>query len=349
MHRLLLAVALAGLAGCSATAPPTPEEIAARGVEGRSYVARGTVFTITFDNLPKGPDDFELAPERYILIRTKVPRGVAMPDLDPASDWWGLALRVSPDAGLRLPQIGDRVRASGVLTRRMWAGEMKPMLNLIDLTVESGAAPLGEANDGCSFDGDCRDELICDRATQRCAKTPGAIDWNSAWHDVNGTCDTDGDCPAGQQCDLAYSIPSTGTFAPGQHAGDAGRHLCVVQPGVDPCAHPVPVADLVGGRFTQGREVCVTGDIFVTLVANDGDTHVQLAVPEPFPYPAATAHYEVFGAVTENSPPYKDPARPGGGLADPQVRQHVRALGTYRYDVGHGWFELHPVKMYWIP
>jgi hypothetical protein len=43
---------------------------------------------------------------------------------------------------------------------------------------------------------------------------------------------------------------------------------------------------------------------------------------------------------------YKNPALPGGAIVDPQPDQEVIAIGTYRYDPDHGWYEVHPVKAY---
>jgi hypothetical protein len=93
--------------------------------------------------------------------------------------------------------------------------------------------------------------------------------------------------------------------------------------------------------------VCVHGRILEPVLADDHDTHVQVVVDEPLPYPKTTISYYVFGGATENSPPYKDPSRPGGALVDPRAKQDVLLLGTYRYDDGHGWFELHPLKAVW--
>lgn len=132
----------------------------------------------------------------------------------------------------------------------------------------------------------------------------------------------------------------------------AGRHLCVLAPGATlatECPRIYTPRDLVGGRFVTGKEICVRAPVWLPVVAEDGDTHVQLQVDEPIPYPSADASYDVFGAATENSPIYKDPALGAATVHDPVVNQDVVAIGTYRYDSGHGWYEVHPVKAYFPP
>lgn len=93
--------------------------------------------------------------------------------------------------------------------------------------------------------------------------------------------------------------------------------------------------------------MCVEGDVQLTVAAEDGDTHLQLKVDEPIPYPMMDAHVWFFGATTEIGPPHKSPDRPGGALEDPDIGSHVRVLGTIRWDGGHGWYEVHPVKPWW--
>jgi len=151
-------------------------------------------------------------------------------------------------------------------------------------------------------------------------------------------------------CDLGYTITDTGTYGIEYLTSeDVGRHLCVTPSGAtlaELCPRIYTTADLAGGRFVTGKEVCIEGTIWLTTVPEDRDTHVQMVVDEPLPYPTGEAPYWVFGATTENGPCYKDPSRPGGGLADPAKGDRVVAIGTYRYDDDHGWFEVHPVKLY---
>jgi len=93
----------------------------------------------------------------------------------------------------------------------------------------------------------------------------------------------------------------------------------------------------------------VRGTLFVATVAEDNDTHDQMRVDEPIPYPQPDITYDLFGGVTENGPIYKDPTLPGGPVLDPAEGQDVIAVGTYRYDPDHGWYEVHPVKAYLTP
>jgi hypothetical protein len=346
MKRLVLL--LVAIAACQAELT-TPEDIAKMGHEGQRYTARGTVFTLTFDDQMLASDNFPVGPDRWVLMRTKVPAGVTAPDLTGGIEAaWGLGIHINgaTAATTSLPQIGDAISVSGRFYRGDWAGNKMPMLEPDAIKVEAGSFAGAAAGASCQVDDDCADYLICNSGI--CGNLPQPILWGSAWHDVNGACDSDADCPAGQSCDLSYAIQATGLYSPDYHTEDVGRHLCVPAAGqtmASLCPRIHPVADLLGGRFVPGKEVCVTGSIFVAVVVEDRDTHVQLAVAEPLPYPVATTGYELFGATTENSPPYKDPAR-SSPVVDPMLNQKVVALGTYRYDDGHGWFEVHPVKAY---
>ncbi len=340
--------------------PQTPEEVIASASPGTTVTVQGTVFTTTYDDTPTGQGGVTVpAGDRWVLIRTAVPAGVTIENLDPnAIDAaWALGLHLTAeqvvDPTFGLPQIGDVVKATGTFNRCAWQGRTEPSVeDITQLTVVSGATPLAKVGDPCNVDMDCRDELICDRASATCAQTPEPILWASAWHDVNGACDTDADCPRGQACDLTYSIQSTGTYAARYMTpGDFGRHLCVPAPGQTRdtlCPRIASTADLEGGRYVQGKEICVRAVVHLSVVANDGDTHNQLVLNEPLPYPATIpVSYAIFGTTTENSPPYKDPARPSGALPDMTAAQLLVVTGTYRFDDGHGWFEIHPYKAWW--
>jgi hypothetical protein len=350
--------ALLALLGCPrAPQPRTPEDVIAGGTPGSSVWVEGTAFTVTFDNAMVSADSFPAGADRFVLLRTVKPKGVTMKDLnhDALVPAFGLGVHLAPAdlaaRRFRLPEAGDLVRVKGTFGHATWKGHTVPVIESpTELTVTKGAPAPAEMGASCGADMDCRDELVCDRATARCAAAPPR-DWGSPEHDVNGACDGDADCPIGQSCDPAFAIAASGTYAAHYRATeDSGRHLCVPAPGLGQaalCPRTGTAADLAGGRYAQGKEVCIRGAILLYTHADDGDTHVQLLVDEPLPYPASTVGYDVFGATSENSPPSKDPARPGGAVEDPPTGQPLVVIGTYRYDDGHGWFELHPIKAWW--
>jgi len=348
---------VACIVACRATPLSTPEEIAATAVVETKVTLQGTVFGVTFDS-EVGSGHYPLKPDRYVLVRTKVPAGVRSGDpafADEPARGFGFGLHVPLGAdgapARPLPWIGDVVRATGTFRRVSWNGNQVPVLaSLTELAVVSGAPPLAEAGATCSVDMDCREHLLCDRASRRCAAPPAGYEWGSAFRGINGACDTDADCPLGQVCDARYTIPSAGDYAAAwTGARDNGRHLCAPEDGATLeklCPRIATVADLSGGRFAAAKEVCVRGELFLAVLAEDRDTHTQLIVDEPLPYPKADAPYYLFGSTTENAPPYKDPSRPQGAVATPVAKKPVVAVGTVRYDEGHGWWEMHPVKAY---
>ena len=368
---VLLALLGGGCAGKPAPMSPpggplTPEQAIASAIAGSSITVEGTVFTTSFDSFEVDPHHHPIVPGRYLLIRTVKPRGVSYGDIDPnrVPEAFALGLFLSPaqlkERRFPLPQNGDLVRATGTYNLIQWSkGEFQPegwvvavLRELKELTIVRSAAPLGaDRDEPCAVDMSCRDDLICDRKSQRCVLPPLEPTWGSEWRDVNGACSGDDDCPAGQSCELAYRIRADGEFAAHyRRQPDIGRGLCVVAKGASlaaQCPRLATTADLVGFRFAPGKEICVRGEVIVAAVPEDRDTHVQLLVEEGLPYPRATAAYEWFGASVENSPPYKDPSRPQGALTDPVTRQKVVVVGTYRYDDDHGWFEVHPFKQWW--
>jgi hypothetical protein len=182
---------------------------------------------------------------------------------------------------------------------------------------------------------------------------PREIYWADPWRDVNGACDSDADCPLGQVCDQTHTLGTTGDYAIHYFpTDDTGKHPCVLEPGAtlaSQCPRIYVMRDLAGARFVTGKEVCVRGVLLSPVPADDRDTHDQMKVDEPIPYPTADLGYHLFGATTENGPNYKDPSLPGGGVQDPVQNQEVVAIGTYRYDPDHGWYEVHPVKAYLPP
>jgi len=336
----------------------TPESIVSDAAEGDDVDFEATVHTLTFDSTfsTDGPDGTSWArtPGRFLLVRSEQPPGVTIDDLDKSDidSAWGLGVRIPEEAltGV-LPHIGDRVHVTGRFARIHWSEfDRIPVIEEATVEIVDGASQGAAAGDACANDLDCHDRLICVRATGTCGLPPSPVEWGSAWHDVNGACSTDDDCPLGQRCDTGYTITDAGDYAIEYlRTEDVGRHICVGADGAglaDLCPRVFSAADLAGGRFVTGKEVCIEGTIWLTTVPEDGDTHVQMVVDEPLPYPTAESPYWLFGATTENGPSYKDPAHAGGALADPEKDSRVIAVGTYRYDDDHGWFEVHPVKAY---
>jgi hypothetical protein len=269
---------------------------------------------------------------------------------------WGLGVHLTDiDPAVPLPEIDAVVRVTGTVHHITWNGRevTLPIVEPTQIDVISGRlAQLGPGAT-CALDQACNERLVCDRATHTCQPPPREIYWADPWHDVNGACDTDADCPLGQTCDQSYAIVATGAFRANYFpTTDPGRHLCRLVAGAtvaSQCPHIYTTRDLAGARFVTGKEICVRATLLTNTLANDGDTHDQMFVDEPIPYPIDDSDYHSFGATTENGPPYKDPAQPAGAIPDPQVGQEVIAIGTYRYDPDHGWHEVHPVKAYLAP
>lgn len=310
--------------------------------------------------LAEASGDYLRTGDRYILIRSTRPAGITFQEPGFNSnrlvESWGLAVHAAPLApGDELPEVGATLKVTGTLRRVVW-NEREVALPLVEdavITVVSAPAPMKGRGESCGLDQECNARLICDRATRTCVAPPREVFWADPWHDVNGACDVDADCPLGQVCDPSYAIrdaavdPTYG--ARYLAATDTGRHLCRLAAGATvatQCPKIYSVRDLVGGRFVTGKEVCVRVKSFVNVSAEDGDTHAQMVVDEPIPYPTADAAYNLFGGTTENGPMYKDPALPGGPVRDPTEGQEVIAIGTYRFDPSHGWYEVHPVKAY---
>lgn len=300
------------------------------------------------------------ATDRYILIRSVKPPGITFGDDDfvatKLAEAWGLGVHLRDLApGVAMPEVGTTIKVTGTFHRVIWnqRDTKLPIVDNATIEVISGPPDLKAMGATCALDQECNARLICDRASSKCAPPPREIYWADPFRDVNGACTTDADCPFGQVCDPSYTMSATGMF--GAHyftADDAGRHLCRLAPGAtvaSQCPRIYTTRDLVGGRFVTGKEVCVRATLFVAVPAEDNDTHAQMRLDEPIPYPDADAGYNLFGATTENGPPYKDPALPGGPVVDPVEGQEVIAIGTYRYDPDHGWYEVHPVKAYLAP
>ena len=299
-------------------------------------------------------------PDHYILIRSQVPPGITFgqPDFTPGSlaAAWTLGIHVTDiDPAAPLPEVGATVRVTGTVHRIAWNQRelLLPIVEPTQLDLVDGPPPLAGPGEACTLDQACNARLVCDRASQTCMPPPREIYWADPFHDVNGACDTDADCPLGQTCDPGYTMVATGTFKVNYFAStDVGRHVCRLVPGAtvkSQCPRIYTTRDLAGARFVTGKEICVRATLLLSTLATDGDTHDQTVVDEPIPYPTDDVAYHLFGATTENGPPYKDPAAPAGAIPDPAVGQEVIAIGTYRYDPDHGWHEVHPVKAYLPP
>jgi hypothetical protein len=309
-----------------------------------------TAFTDTGAKYPRTPD-------HYILLRTVTPPGVTFQDPDFSIGHiqaaWGLGVHLTElDPAHPMPDVGAVIKVSGTLRHITWNQREVDVPVLEDATVQILVAPLPLAGPGdrCTLDQACSDRLICDRATQRCTPPPREIYWADPFHDVNGACDTDGDCPLGQVCDLGHKIAATGDFAAHYFpAEDTGRHLCVPPPGAtlaSQCPRIYTTRDVAGGRFVTGKEICVRITPLLATRAEDGDTHAQMRLDEPIPYPQPDITYNLFGVTTENGPIYRDPGVLGGAIPDPEDGHSYVAVGTFRYDPDHGWYEVHPVKRY---
>ena len=304
--------------------------------------------------------DYLRTDDRYILIRSIKPEGITFQEpgfnANRLVEAWGLAVHAPPlGPGDELPEVGATIKVTGTLHRTTWNERVEtlPIIDDAAITIVSGPEPLKGSGASCALDQECNTRLICDRTTRSCGQPPREIFWADPWHDVNGACDVDADCPLGQVCEPTYvmrDMAADPEYGVRYLAGvDVGRHLCRLAAGATvatQCPKIYSVRDLVGGRFATGKEVCVRVKSFVNVHAEDGDTHAQMVVDEPIPYPTADAPYNQFGGTTESGPMYKDPTLPGGPVLDPPEGTEVIAVGTYRFDPSHGWYEVHPVKAF---
>jgi hypothetical protein len=300
-------------------------------------------------------------PDHYILVRSTVPDGITngQSGFTPGklAEAWGLGIHLTDiDPTTPMPNVDATIRVTGTVHHITWNSReiTLPVVEPTSIEVLSGLVPELGPGATCSLDQQCNERTICDRATHTCQPPPREIYWADPWHDVNGACDTDADCPLGQLCDTSHAIAAAGTTFGATYfpTTDPGRHLCrlVADSTVaSQCPHIYTTRDLAGARFVTGKEVCVRATILTTMAATDGDTHNQTFVDEPIPYPTDDLQYNLYGSATENGPPYKDPTQSMGALPDPVAHQDVIAIGTYRYDPDHGWYEMHPVKAYLAP
>jgi len=253
---------------------------------------------------------------------------------------------------VRLPARGDVVEVTGTLATLRYNDEDQPILRpVVDLRVVTPVGPsLADVGAACALDADCQDDLWCDRASGKCVVPAEQLVWHSAVRNINGTCQTDADCPTRQRCQLDYTIVQSGQYAPHYAASrDVGRHLCRVDETAAPSVHcPRPVApeDVLSGRYPEGKEVCVRARVEFPVVASDRDTHVQLLIDGAKVFPLSTPLLDIFHFAAEITPLHKDPANPLGPMLDPPSSAMIETLGTVHYDDGHGWWEIHPMKWY---
>jgi hypothetical protein len=338
---------LLALAGCGADAPTLSDLVAGRVAAGSSVTISGTVAYTSYAT-QIGNSGQILLPDRFVHLA--LPPGGSFTGPQRA---WGVAI-VLPGAALRdrslaLPQAGDVLEVTGRVATTERNGVVRPTIELGNFRVTHPAgAALADLGGACAADLDCADDLFCGRDGQ-CARADPTIDWSSVARNLYGSCQSDADCPAGEHCDPGYAIPATGMYAPHYfNRRDAGLHMCQLQtaaPTSPLCRRKASIMDYMGGRFAQGKEICVTGVVLEPIVnPDDGDTHIQLAIAQPSILPESSPPLDTFGAVSENSPPYKDPSNPAGAIQDPRSGASVVFVGTVRWDDGHGWFEVHPVK-----
>lgn len=334
---------------------------------GEEIIVEGTLATMTFDNsIIDGTRRYEVVGNRFALIK----------DVETACDFssislgrvWGdkvLGVEFTPawyEQNNVLPSNGTRLRISGVFRMSIWNKNIVPIIgdiSAIDITpslnassdVTLGGYQFGEV---CRSDMECDDNLICDRISNLCINSPGFMSRGSAWHGMNGACSTDDECPLGQICYQQLTIDDDD----GEYSvinlidQDKGKHICIPEDGESMeslCPRIGTSADLAGERFVTGKEVCIKGKVIIAARSHaDGETHVQLKVDNPGAYPETTDRYETWGATTEIPPQYKNPILGSHVVGVPEKGEDIIVLGTYRFDEKHGWFEVHPVKAWWL-
>jgi len=296
-------------------------------------------------------------PQRYALMDAD-----GTPEMNVFEARFGVGARMSEEQieqeRIPIPYPGDLVEAVGIVSREGFPqGNPFVIHPLSSLRVLSPAhPPLGDIAAACSQDTQCRDDLVCNRETRVC-ETMDPIPWGGEPRDVNGACSSDADCPAGQVCHDGYTIkgPSESPLF-GAHYyidKDVGRRLCQVPdrdaPAAEICPRTATVDDLMGGRFLEGKEVCIRGRVFVSVFnPGDRDTHSQMIIQNPILYPIGDPPIVLVQAAAENSPPYKDPENPQGRLGDLPALQEVIVLGTVKWDNSHEWVEIHPYKWFHV-
>ncbi|MCA9772935.1 MAG: hypothetical protein KC466_11050 [Myxococcales bacterium] len=328
----------------------TPDEIILGAVTpGNPVTVRGNVTGATFTTAtPSTRNSW-----RYFLLEVTNGAGLSQTQL-----LWGVGARLSATQlqveRIAIPYPGDVVEVAGTLTQETFGAEQRFVLNPVTsvATVSSPNPVLADIGEACTHDISCRDDLFCNRTTLLC-ETGTPISWGGDPRGVNGACDDDSDCPAGQFCEPGYTIESAAVDEfHGAHisAGrDVGRNLCQVPdrnaPTAEICPRAVTVDDLMSGRFIDGKEICVEDRVFLCAFnPGDYDTHCQLFIQKPLLYPVGDPPIVIVQSAFENAPPYKDPDNPQGALGDMPPNARLVTTGTVKWDSSHEWYEVHPYK-----
>lgn len=333
---------------------PVGTPIVLRGtVKGASYKSVGTIAATSHPATATGGSEFiqyQPGSDRYALFEISQTAGLTV-----GQQAWGVGAKLTHDQWvtqrLPIPYPGDVVEVTGTVAKETFGGEERFVIAPVSqlTTVTSPNPALGDVGAGCSQDTQCRDDLICSRTSLTCS-TFSAIGWGGDPRGVNGACTADADCPAGQFCDPAYAIVTSGTY--GIHysvSRDTGRRICRVTSPQAPleelCPRTVTTDDVHSGRFKEGKEVCLRATVHFPLFnPGDNDVHVQAALANPHAYPVGSPPVALVGHATEVAPPYRDPANPSGKIDDPPPGVDMVAIGTVKYDDSHEWYEVHPIK-----
>lgn len=323
---------------------------------GEEVTVRGQVAGVSY----KVDASEDREPQRYVLLHVPL-----MPGLTLGQIQWGLGARLSDQQWrvdrIALPYPGDVVEVTGTVGKELFRAEFtgdeeRFVLNPVtEFELVSSPNPvLADIGDACTHDMDCRDDLICNRHTLEC-ELFAPISWGGDPRGVNAACDTDDDCPIGQICTPGYTIraaaedPLFGAhYAQGR---DTGRKMCNVPdrgaPAAEICPRTVTTDDLASGRFAEGKEICLRGQVFLSWFnPGDRDSHCQVIVKRPLTYPEGNPPMWLGQVATEVAPPQKDPLNPQGVLADLPPGKTVTVLGTVKFDDSHIWYEIHPYKWF---
>lgn len=107
-------------------------------------------------------------------------------------------------------------------------------------------------------------------------------------------------------------------------AGSTANYWLLDAPTIENMQWLVQPKDHTIGIFTEPH-ACVTGTVTEVIHEGDGDKHFWLTLD----------------GVTKSR--FACEITPQQSLPAPAVGAHVRVYGIFRYDLAHGWCELHPV------